>query len=76
MGGRKKSNPPASEGPAGAGAVTYRRGWLVRKVLAEAEGKKSEWGGTGGGMRGWMGGLGVWGGGFGMFFGVFWGYFG
>lgn len=57
--GCKKSNP-FLDLPGGSGAVTYRRGWLARKVLAEADGKKSEWGGT-------------WGGGG---FGVFWGRFG
>ncbi|XP_054660511.1 PH and SEC7 domain-containing protein 4-like isoform X3 [Grus americana] len=45
--GCKKSNP-FLDLPGGAGAVTYRRGWLARKVLAEADGKKTPWG-----RRGW-----------------------
>ncbi|XP_065712638.1 PH and SEC7 domain-containing protein 4-like isoform X2 [Patagioenas fasciata] len=44
---RKKSNPLV-ELPGGAGALTYRKGWLARKVLAEADGKKTPWG-----RRGW-----------------------
>lgn len=54
--GCKKSNP-FLDLPGGSGAVTYRRGWLARKVLAEADGKKSEWGGTwgGGGIWGVLG---------------------
>lgn len=68
------------------GATTYRRGWLARKVLAEADGKKGEsWGENLGCRGGWQGDLGagmqVWGGwgtgrGFGVQrnrFGVFWG---
>uniref|UniRef100_A0A663EQ13 Pleckstrin and Sec7 domain containing 4 n=1 Tax=Aquila chrysaetos chrysaetos TaxID=223781 RepID=A0A663EQ13_AQUCH len=45
--GCKKSNP-FLDLPGGTGAVTYRRGWLARKVLAEADGKKTPWG-----RRGW-----------------------
>lgn len=45
--GCKKSNP-FLDLPGGSGAVTYRRGWLARKVLAEADGKKTPWG-----RRGW-----------------------
>ncbi|XP_053905625.1 PH and SEC7 domain-containing protein 4-like isoform X4 [Cuculus canorus] len=45
--GRKKSNP-FLELPGVTRAVTYRRGWLARKVLAEADGKKTPWG-----RRGW-----------------------
>ncbi|XP_027562134.1 PH and SEC7 domain-containing protein 1-like [Neopelma chrysocephalum] len=42
-GGGKKILPQIPELP--GGAVTFRRGWLARKVLAEADGKKSESGG-------------------------------
>ncbi|XP_074784588.1 uncharacterized protein LOC141971266 isoform X1 [Athene noctua] len=45
--GRKKSNP-FLDLPGGSGALIYRRGWLARKVLAEADGKKTPWG-----RRGW-----------------------
>ncbi|XP_039241998.1 uncharacterized protein LOC114001494 [Pipra filicauda] len=45
-GGGKKILPQIPELP--GGAVTFRRGWLARKVLAEADGKKTPWG-----RRGW-----------------------
>ncbi|XP_017687369.1 PREDICTED: PH and SEC7 domain-containing protein 4-like [Lepidothrix coronata] len=44
--GGKKILPQIPELP--GGAVTFRRGWLARKVLAEADGKKTPWG-----RRGW-----------------------
>lgn len=44
----RKSSTPFVELPRQDGATTYRRGWLARKVLAEADGKKAPWG-----RRGW-----------------------
>ena len=62
----RKGSTSLVELPRQDGATTFRQGWLARKVLAEAEGKKGEswggvWGGYGGygGIRGDMGGLGV-----------------
>lgn len=44
----RKGSTSLVELPRQDGATTYRRGWLARKVLAEADGKKAPWG-----RRGW-----------------------